>query len=96
MSKNKEKAIAIELRMEGYTYGEIVDSFKEDGINVSKGSLSNWLKDVKLDDMGFRTLENSVALKKNRSLEKAREVKLGLRNAKNDKNTLVTGGFLCD
>lgn len=95
MSKKKEKSLAIELRLQGYTYGEIIEALEDEGIKVSKGSLSNWLKDVRLDENGYRILENSVASKKSRSLEKAREAKLNLRSAKTDK-TLTTGGFLCE
>ena len=94
MSKRKEKSMAIELRLQGYTYGEIIEALSEEGIKVSKGSLSNWLKDVQLDENSYRILENSVAEKKSNSLKKAREVKSAISNS--SKTVLSTGGFLCE
>jgi intein-encoded DNA endonuclease-like protein len=46
--KRAEKNIAISLRQQGFSYSEILDRLTEEGHKVSKGSLSNWLKNVQL------------------------------------------------
>lgn len=48
MSKAKERSIAIEMREKGLSYTEILSDMARMGFKVSRGSLSNWLKRVKL------------------------------------------------
>ena len=48
MTKHSEKNTAVELRQQGFSYAEISEKLEEQGIHVSKGSLSNWLKRVDL------------------------------------------------
>lgn len=43
-SKDGEKEMAIKLRVQGYSYTEILKS-----VSVSKGTLSGWLKNIKLN-----------------------------------------------
>lgn len=48
MSKGKERSMAVEMRERGLSYTEILEEMTRLGIKVSRGSLSNWLKRVKL------------------------------------------------
>lgn len=56
--KEREKSIAISLRQNGFSYGEILTKLKEEGYKVSKGSLSNWLKPVSLTAKQIERLKN--------------------------------------
>ena len=89
MTKKKEKQLALELRLDGYSYEEILDYFEEEGMHVSKGSLSNWLKGVEIPRDKAETLRQRVDVKRSKGLEKAREV----RNNKKPSTKLATGGF---
>lgn len=69
-SKDSEKENAIKLRKQGYSYTEIL---KE--INVSKSTLSGWLRNIKLNNIQFERLRSkneyarhlgSIALRNNR------------------------------
>jgi hypothetical protein len=94
MSKNREKQMAIELRQQGYSYSEIMETFEDDGRKVSKGSLSNWLKNVELEPSVSNRLESRIEQKHNDAVTKARDVKKQLHNKENDKkNRLAKGGF---
>ena len=50
MTKQTEKSMAINLRQQGLSYSEIEVRMKADGCRVSKGSLTNWLKNVPLTE----------------------------------------------
>jgi len=55
--KTKEKKYAISLREQGKTFTEIIEHMKNKGYNVSRGSLSNWLKDIKLTDRQLEAIK---------------------------------------
>lgn len=50
MTKQTEKSMAVELRQKGLSYEEIKVRMNADGHRVSKGSLTNWLKDIPLTE----------------------------------------------
>ena len=50
MSKDAEKSIARDMRRNGHTYSEILNYLGKHYGKVSKGSLSNWLRDITLTD----------------------------------------------
>ena len=90
MTKKREKQVAVELRLDGYSYEEILEYFKDEGMRVSKGSLSNWLKNVELPRDKADILRQRTDMKRSKGLEKAREA----RYSDKKKDDLATGGFL--
>lgn len=98
--KLKEKDVAIKLRQCGKSYGEIL---KE--INVSKGTLSLWLRDIKLTEQQYDRIYTTLRLKsaykgakflQEKKNEKILEI---LNNAKKDvdeiiKNPLFLAGLM--
>lgn len=88
MTKRREKGIALELREQGLSYSEIYAQMHEDGIPVSKGSLSNWLKDIELGMAEQATLRQSALERQKVSLKRARE-------AREPESEGLTGGFSC-
>lgn len=66
MSLNEKKKKAIKLRQKGYSYGQII----KDLDLSSKGTLSNWFKDVVLSEKAKEKLKNNYELSAKRGLDK--------------------------
>ncbi len=99
-SKDSEKENAIKLRKQGYSYTEIL---KE--INVSKATLSGWLRNIKLNDIQSERLRSknecarhlgSIALRNNRinKTKKIIEAAKSEINMINDTNLKIIGAVL--
>ncbi len=73
MTKDREKSIAIELRSEGLSYTEIYARLHEDGMRVSKGSLSNWLREVDLEPGQIEAIRQHEITGREKGLEMARK-----------------------
>ena len=91
MVKKNEKQLAIELRRDGFSYSEIMEYFEEQGMKVSKGCLSNWLRDVEMTPNAKKKLDDRISTKLTNNLEKARQARESKQNSKRE--TLSTGGF---
>jgi orotate phosphoribosyltransferase-like protein len=66
MARIKDRANAIELRKSGLSYSQIKTK-----LNVSKSSLSLWLRDMPLSDKRLRQLRDHSQVR----IEKTRETK---------------------
>lgn len=62
--KKEAKCRAVELRRSGKSYTEIIDELAKDGINVSRGSLNNWLSKIVLTDEQKALIFGKIASKK--------------------------------
>lgn len=96
LSKVKEKKIAIELRNHGYSYSEILKEVK-----VSRSTLSEWLRHVKITNSQIERLRSknavarkmgSIALKQNR-IDKSKKIieesKLEIKSIDENKLKLI-------
>ncbi|MCK9279231.1 MAG: hypothetical protein M0P71_01195 [Melioribacteraceae bacterium] len=62
--KREARKLAIELRRAGKSYSEIIDELAREGVNVSKGSLNNWLSKITLSDEQKALIFTKIASKK--------------------------------
>ena len=68
MANFKLRAQAIQLRLEGYTYGQIKRE-----LNLSKSTLSDWLKDLQLTEEQLKKLNKSKLVSRDIAIERFRE-----------------------
>jgi hypothetical protein len=70
MSKDIEKSIARDMRRNGHTYSEILNYLKKHYGKVSKGSLSNWLRDITLTNSQMERIRQKEEEGKRKGREK--------------------------
>lgn len=70
MARRLEKSLAIELRKQGKTYNEIIETLK-----VPKGTLSDWLSDYPLTDKQLEILAKNIRKRRLLAIERTIVVK---------------------
>lgn len=70
MARRLEKSLAIELRKQGKTYNEIIETLK-----VPKGTLSDWLSDYPLTEKQLDVLEKNIQKRRLLAIERTIVVK---------------------
>jgi hypothetical protein len=102
MTKKTEKSVAMDLRKTGKSYSEIGAEMKKQGYAVSRGVLTNWLKEIDLTPDQKQVLlrkevEPGLAAIRKKYEERAKNVEaIGKEEQKQLDSILLDGGFTKD
>jgi transcriptional antiterminator len=96
MTKQTEKSIAVELRQKGLSYEEIKVKMNADGHKVSKGSLTNWLKDIPLTEEQKKELLRKEHRPGLEAIRKKREKRISESHVFSNEEQKKIDGMLID